>query len=477
MKKIIILSFVAATLLFTSCTDFLSEEPVMSQSTELTIATYNGLNDATFGAYAPLVSVNWYGASFVLNAEMRSGNGFRDVDLNSGRYTVSYNLNYTSTSTPALWGTAYYVISAANNVLANLEDKVGVDGVTEQDVNNLKAECQFLRALAHFDLVRTYGKQYTIDKTAHGVPYLYVTDPAGKPERDNVETVYNNIVKDLTEAETLIAADYSREGVANAKSVVSKPAIQALLSRVYLYMGEWQKAANYATAVIENDEFSMWKADEYAAAFKEDIREGGEVIFEIYGLKNNEYDGYWNAITWETNPDGYADCAASNDLMSLYAEDDVRGEMFINNPDKAPNTYWTTKYAGKDKGTPDVSNTIVLRLSEMYLNRAEAITRGATIPGVTAVSDLNTIRKNRDASELSSAGINDVLAERRLELAWEGHFWYDLARTGGSITRTHYSGSPINQNVPADSKFWALPINKRELDVNENLVQNPGYDN
>ena len=477
MKKIIILSFVAALLFFTSCEDFLTEEPIMTQSTELTLSSYNGLNDATFGAYAPLVSLNWYGASFVLASEMRSGNGYRDVDLNSGRYTTSYNLNYTSTSTPALWGTAYYVISAVNNVLANLDGKAGVDGVTEQDVNNIKAECQFLRALAHFDLVRTYGKQYTIDKTALGVPYIYVTDPAGKPERDNVETVYNNIVKDLTEAESLIASDYAREEVANAKSVVSKTAIQALLSRVYLYMGEWQKAANYATTVIKNDEFTMWKSDEYATAFKEDFRKGGEVIFEVYGLKSNTYDGYWESIGEETNPDGYADCAASNDLISLYDEGDVRGEMFINQPEKAPTTYWTTKYAGKDKGTPDVSNTIVLRLSEMYLNRAEAITRGATVPGVTAVADLNIIRKNRNATEISSAGVNDVLDERRLELAWEGHYWYDLARTGGSVTRTHFSGSSINRNVPADSKYWVLPINKRELDVNENLVQNPGYDN
>ena len=133
------------------------------------------------------------------------------------------------------------------------------------------------------------------------------------------------------------------------------------------------------------------------------------------------------------------------------------------------------KYAGKDKGTPDVSNTIVLRLSEMYLNRAEAITRGATIQGVTAVSDLNAIRTKRGASELSSAGITDVMNERRLELAWEGHHWYDLARTGGSVKRTHYSGAEVNRDIPADSKYWVLPINKRELDVNENLEPNPGY--
>ena len=358
----------------------------------------------------------------------------------------------------------------------NLEGKAGVDGVTQQQVDNLHAECLFLRALAHFDLVRTYAKQYTIDKDALGVPYVFKTDPAGLPARDKVETVYNNIVADLTTAEGLMAANYTRGmSVADAKSVVSKTAIQALLSRVYLYMGKWQEAANYATTVINSEKYTMWEKDKYAAAFKADIPVGGEVIFEVYGLKLNSYDGFWDAITWETNPSGYADCAASNDLISLYAAGDVRGTMFVNNPDDAPTTYWTTKYAGKEKGTPDVSNTIVLRLSEMYLNRAEAIVRGAVIPGVLAVSDINEIRKNRGALEIVSAGVGDVMTERRLEFAWEGHHWYDLARTGGSVTRTHYSGSEVNRDIPSDSKYWVLPIAQRELDANENLVQNPGY--
>lgn len=460
---------------FAACEDFLAEKPVLQQSTELTLASYTGLNNAVFGAYAPLVSVNWYGAAFVLDAEMRSGNGYRDVNKNSGRYTIPYNFTYTSTATPALWGYAYYVISAANNAIANMDGKVGVDGVTQQDIDNLHAECLFLRGLAHFDLVRTYAKQFTVDKAAPGVPYVTVTDPIGKPSRDPVETVYNNIVEDLTTAEQLIDDKYSRSGVADPKSVVSKRAIQALLSRVYLYMGEWQKAANYATTVINSGEFSLWEKEGFATAFKEDVPPAGEVIFEVYGLKSNTYDGFWEAIMWMTYPEGYSDCAASNDLIELYSDNDVRGKMFINNPVDAPATYWTTKYAGKDKGTPDVSNTIVLRLSEMYLNRAEAITRGATIAGATAVADINAIRVNRGATEITSAGVNDVLFERRLELAWEGHYWYDLARTNGSVTRVHYSGTEVNRNIPSSSKYWVMPINKRELDVNENLVQNEGY--
>ncbi len=478
MKKIFIVFVVA--LLFVACGEnFLTEDPVLQQSTELSLATYKGLNSSVAGAYAPLVSVNWYGASFVLDAEMRSGNGYRDPEKNSGRYTVPYNLSYTSTSTPAVWGTAYFVISAVNNVMEKLDGKVGVDGVTQQDIDNIHAEALFLRALAHFDLVRTYAKQYTVDKSALGVPYVKVTDPAGKPARETVETVYNYIVEDLTAAEKMMAPGYVRKGIADPKSAADQLAIQALLSRVYLYMGEYQKAADYATTVIKSNKFAMWEKDEYAVAFKEDVPGKGEVIFEVYGLKSNTYDGYWDGISFLTSPatDDYSDCAASNDLISLYEENDVRGKMFINNPDKAPSTFWTTKYAGKDKGRPDVSNTIVLRLSEMYLNRAEAIVRGATIAGVAPVADLNVIRAKRGASELTSVGVNDVMNERRLELAWEGHHWYDLARTKGSVQRTHYSGTEVNQNIPADSKYWVLPISKRELEVNENLVPNPGYDN
>lgn len=475
MKKILKYSLAATILLLTGCQGFLTEEPIMQQSSELSLSDYDGIKNATFGAYAPLASVNWYGASFVLDAEMRSGNGYRDVNKNSGRYTVPYDLNYTTTSTPALWGTAYFVISSVNNVLDNLAGKAGSNGITQQDVDNLQGELLFLRALAHFDLVRTYAKQYTIDKTAPGVPYVFKTDAAAKPSRDNVETVYNNIVKDLTDAEKLIAADYTREGVADPKSVVSKVAIQALLSRVYLYMGKWQDAADYATVVINTPGLSMWTADKFASSFKADAHTDGEVIFEVYGLKSNTYDGYWDAITWMTNPDGYSDCAASNDLIDLYEDGDVRGDMFINNEDKAPNTFWTTKYSGKDKGTPDVTNVVVLRLSEMYLNRAEAIVRGATVAGVTAVADINAVRTNRGATVIASAGMNDVMKERRLEFAWEGHYWYDLARTGGTVTRVHYSGAEVNRNIPADSKYWVLPINKRELDVNPNLVPNEGY--
>ena len=137
------------------------------------------------------------------------------------------------------------------------------------------------------------------------------------------------------------------------------------------------------------------------------------------------------------------------------------------------------KYQGKGEGnatsTPDVSNVIVLRLSEMYLNRAEALANGASIAGASAVSDINTIRTNRGASEISAAGLTVIANERRLELNFEGHYWFDLARLGSSITYSDATARGGITGVPSDSKYWALPIPKSQMDVNENLEQNPGY--
>jgi hypothetical protein len=111
----------------------------------------------------------------------------------------------------------------------------------------------------------------------------------------------------------------------------------------------------------------------------------------------------------------------------------------------------------------------------MYLNRAEAIMRGATVSGATAVSDLNVITSNRGVDPYTSVGPVDIQNERRKELAWEGHYLYDLARWGMPVIRTEkdYPLLTMNLEIPFPDKKWALPLPKSELDVNENLVQNP----
>jgi len=473
MKKIIFIVFVISAVLM-GCEDYLVEQPRLSQSSEITLSTYNGLDNVVAGAYSPLADGTWYGAYYVLNAEMRAGNATipSNTDFTSGRMTLARDLTYSSNATSGLWGYAYYVISAVNNVMHNLEGK-DVDDVTAQDLNNLKAESLFLRALAHFDMVRLYAPAYIKDKDAPGVPIILKTDETAteQPARNTVAEVYEQIITDLRDAESLIDPDYVRSGMADSKSVASLPAIQALLSRAYLYSEQWQLAADYATKVIKNTNYSLWTADEYPDVWGMDVG-GNEVIFEVYGATANSYDEYWEGPAYMTDPEGYADCAAHEDLVDLYDAGDVRGTMFRTDPGDVSGSQWTTKYPGKGIATPDVNNVVVLRLSEMYLNRAEAIVNGASVSGVTAKNDINAIRAKRDAPALTGAVAEElVFNERRLELAFEGHLWFDYARTNRASS---ISDRP-DQSLAANSYQWALPIPKRELDVNENLVQNDGY--
>lgn len=509
MKKIIIISTVLAAFLFSSCTGFLVKEPVTSQSTQQLLATYVGLDNATAGAYSPLASNSWYGGTYyVLDADMRAGLASvpMNPDFQSGRTLTGFNINYNENSTSGLWSVAYYVISAANNVIESLdvnsESLLGTGLITQEQLDHLRAECLFLRALSHFDLLRIYSRN---DQPELGVPVVLITDKTSseQPARNTIREVYDQIEKDLTEAEKLIG-DYSRSGVADKNAVAGKWPIKALLARVYLYdatfsksVEKYQLAANYATEVINSGQYKMWTPAEYSTVWGNDVG-SGEVIFEVFGIKANSYDSYWEAPAHMTNPKGYADVCASASFVKSFEAGDVRGvtgirdkkedgAMFCTDPDEKSGDYWPMKYPGKGYGdaqsTPDQNNTIVLRLSEMYIIRAEALTRGATVTGASALDDLNTIRTNRGLAPAASASLQSIWEESIKEFCFEGFHWFNTARLaldGQSFAVIEYGtdmdeSSRRGPNIQNYTKYWALPISKSERDVNPNLVQMPGF--
>ncbi len=480
MKRILTYIAISAMALgFAGCQDFLVREPHLQQSNELTLSTYDGLNKAVAGAYTRIASTSWYGQSWVIGAEMRSGNGVKNQVRNSGRCGLDYDWNYTPESTSGIWSYCYVLTAAVNNVMDNLEGKA-VDGVTEQDLNNLKAESLFLRAFAHFHCVLTYGQPYTHAPESLGVPVVLHTDPSGKPARETVAKVYEQVVNDLLEAEKIIDPEYVREGGADVNAYANIHVIRAFLSRVYLYMGDWQNAADYATKVIDSQKYTMWTTEQYADVWGAELGTG-EVIFEIYGKRSNSAYGNWEDISYLTSPDGSGDPMVSKELLAMYADGDVRKSVYrTTDKNNAAGRYWTAKYPGKgDNAAPDCNNVIILRLSEMYLTRAEALFHGAAIEGVTKESDLNMIAVNRGVSEFLAATEQDIKNERRKELAWEGHYIYDLARWGQSVNRDDtedFTLITMYRNVEFPDYKWALPLPKSELNVNENLVQNDGYE-
>lgn len=493
MKKYIF-SLMIAVAAATGCKDFLTEAPVLSQSDELTMSDFKGLDKATAGAYAPLAANSWYGGNFILMNELKTANGKKYIGstFDTGRLTDYYNMNYSEDRTSGIWSYAYYVISVTNNVLANIEGK----STDQKAVDNLKAECLFLRAFCHFDLVRTYAQpySYTEDASHDGVPVIITVQTAlDKPYRASVADVYKQIEEDLLAAENLISPDYARSAAKDSRAVVSIYAIQALLSRLYLYEGRWQDSADYATKVIDSKKFRMWTPKELTFvsdgnesqiaelyetfAYSKDSQSDGEVIFEVYSANGQSYGGGNEGICSMTSQNKYGDGGVSKDLMDLYSSDDVRGTLFQHALSDKDNrvVYWTAKYFGKGMSNPDYCNAVILRLSEMYLNRAEALYHGAKITGASVASDLKTIEENRNADVITNPSLNDIYTERTKELAWEGHEWFDLGRTKRDMTRNDFEGAADAKTCKAGSYKWAMPIPRSEHIVNENLSHNPGY--
>ena len=472
MKKIILgMTLMAAAGTFCSCSGFLDEEPELSQSNELTLAKYDGLNSAGAALYTFLQSSYWYDGEFILQSELRGGNAKNPVSLpGSGRYRGDTQWNYTAESTSSLWSYAYYTITWADNILNNIEGKSEA-GVTEQDWNNLKAEALFFRALCHFDLVITYAQPYSQGRDNLGVPVVLVTEN-GQPARNTVGEVYDQIVTDLKDAESLMADNYTRPGVSDPTAVVSKPAVQALLSRVYLYMGEWQNAADYATKVINSGKYRLLSGSNYLNMWSATVYPANtEIIFGVFGSKKNSYwdESGWTHLPWILDPAGSADVCATTDLVDLYDADDIRLQLFTKNE----NDNMVAKYSGKEGSSPKETNIPILRLAEMYLNRAEAIVHGASVSGVTAQSDLQVVASNRGVVAPQPSETS-VFNERRKELFFEGHIVYDLARCKRDLARTDFDGV-INKDIKAGDYKWAMPIPSRECNANPNMTQNPGY--
>lgn len=461
--------------------DFLVEVPRLSQSNELSLSSYEGLKNATVGAYSLLCSQNWYGAGFVITSDLKGGNAKRGP-LNSGRYVNEYLWNNNPSATSGLWDDGYSTIARANNVINTINGGFSEIGVSKSNLNQLKGECYFLRALSHWDLVRMYAQPYIAGIGNPGVPVVLITEN-GYPKRNTVGEVYTRVVADLDSARILLTTSNPR---GTDRAWATSWAAKALLAKVYLYMGQWQKAADMATDVIANSGLTLFTAAKYTTWDKGGYwgsgGAGSEIIFQVDGSQLNTDQGFWEAISYMVSPVGYGDIATSNDLLSLYEAGDVRELLFVN-PASFPSDYWTLKYPGRLGSTPPLDfNTPVLRLAEMYLIRAEALLNGATRAGVTALSDYNAIRTQRGLTAAAVAPtLADIYKERRRELCFEGNELFDLSRTQRSLTRVDFNGS-LNKNVPyvvsgtpVQNYLWAMPIPQAEVDANSNMVQNPQY--
>lgn len=453
--------FLAASLMVGVSSCNLDLTPQQSLPVEDVVNNETGLTALMNGAYDRMQAVEYYGRDFVMFVDI-AGVSVKNAGT-SGRFVPEYN--YTRTALDGypqgFWLYAYRTIANTNHVINNV-DKVAMAETTK---NSLKGQALFLRALAHFDLVRMFAQPYTLDGGASlGVPYM--TDPnaqgAMRPSRNTVKEVYEKAIADLVQAEALLPAKPS------SRALASQPAAQALLSRIYLYMADWANSAKYADLVLANGNIKLTEANAYLDYFNG--TEAAETIFEIQSQSDENLGA--NNFAYMYHQDGYGDFRITSDLMKKYQAGDLRLSFFEEVGDRGMMTTKYDKMAGMAVGQVSPK---VIRLAEVILNKAEALANQGNYAGASV--ELNKIRERAGLAAItltSANALSEIYDERQRELTFEGHESLDIYRTGRTLQRSKDHVGTLN-NLKAGDEMIIFGIPQAEVDANPNMVQNPGF--
>ncbi|WP_347374206.1 RagB/SusD family nutrient uptake outer membrane protein [Aequorivita sp. Q41] len=482
-NKIIAGVFVIGAL--ASCEDNLDQIPFDSLSIDNAYSSPQDFENAIRGTYEGLISSDDLSTTVGMYGYIGSGSMLSAPDILSDNVTLSQNGRFTArdlhdwdyngnSTITTVYNNAYTIIYRANLILDN------ADNFEDDSKANILAEAKALRAMAHLNIVSFFGKIPTQSADANsslGVAYVTSVDQFQTPARNTVGENYAAIVKDLTEAVEDI-------NVSNGVGRMGKNAVNLLLSRVYLYMGEWQKAADAAaevtTAIAPMDSFvDIW----------DDTSTAG-LIFSIPNTEtttNNAIGVSWSQGTKAAITNEYV---ASFELVNLFAADDVRKEAYIFTGKSQGVEYNSIrKLFGKQGATTQLSNGVVdykiLRAAEAALNRAEALYNigGREAEARAALDELRTKRYTTPPSGETGTALRDAIRlERRLELAFEYQRFFDLKRWGLPVQRENFgdiidgSGTPSEDLLlPAGSNLFQLPFSQTTIDKNPNIAQNPGY--
>lgn len=479
MKRNITYILILSVLIFYSCSeDFLNTEPTDAISNSIALNNYTNLNKATNGLYAPLRSSDYYGAYMQIAPEVMADNVKRSTVKNSSRYIQEFDLSIAPSVGywSGLWELPYYIIGASNNVINKIiGGEFDQEKASDEEINQLLGEALFIRALCHFDLCRLFAHHYTIQDQSlapgangngghWGIPVITITDVTLFPARNSVNEVYKQVISDLRKAEKMVIFD-------KGKNFANQNSIRALLARVYHYQENADSALYYSELVINSGEYPLAEGEDVVNYWVQE--EGDETIFQVYSNSNENYfpgNESLNSLFNIGTEYPYSDLVITEELLGLFDSSDERLNLYERDEN---NEIRTKKFLPKESYVSVYENNIkILRVAEMYLISAEAnLGLGNNDDGLDRLNELLNARGLPDASNLTKSLI---LAERRKELACEGHRLFDLAIANQNNIRPENNATPL-VNYP--SHRYILPIPVREIERNENITdqQNPGY--
>ena len=509
------LAFASMLFVFSSCEKQLEINPRQSIDASTALTSKDAIDATITAVYATYKSARLYGRDLIAIPEVLADNA--TATNKSGRLLSEANNIFGAHFSGSVWTNSYLAINQINNSIDAINKGDILPKPTQTDVDRWMGQLLFLRGLYYFDLVRVYGYIPGAVVTANdrgGVPIslkgIASFDSAviWKPSRAPLNDVYAQIVTDLIASEGKLTYPGLGANLAN------KAAAQALLSRVYLYNKNYTESKKWSDAVITLAGSKLSTTTNFVSQWRVDTH--NETLFQIRFATVAENIGVNEALQTsfstlvnignQASTGGWGDVVPSLSLLtdlgitltngnastSVYAVNhtiasrstDVRNQLFEPGTQGRGNIKTEcTKYLGKN-GQINLDNVPVLRIAEAYLNRAEVLaTAGSSVLDLAgALADLKTIKKNRYTDYTGSAAeaadnamtqaqlLEEILRQRRIEFAFEGHRFFDLKRLGRDLSK-----GPHYNNV-AFTDVRILPaIPQGEIDGNPNLKQNFGY--
>lgn len=466
-RPIVIIVFL--TLILSGCKELIELDPKQSIPSEAALETIEDIEAGAFGAYAVLRKVSLYGRDLVAASEALADNTFH---TNLGSLRDVYN-NNPGAHLDA-WKDAYEGINRANLVMAAIEE---IDAPAKWK-DSWFGQMQFIRALLYFNLSTIYGYDPTAiisDNNRGSVPIveqgvINIDDLVLIP-RAPITDMYDFLYQELDSAFEKL----ERGDVTTAPHRVTSAAVLALYSRVALFNGDYSKVVEMANKALEQNIGIFQSGDAYLGAWRSETHP--ESIFEVkfninenVGANNSLRATYTTrAFLDDTKPSTHGALAVSDELLDLYEDGDVRRGLIIKGLGNNINRNEMTKFISRG-GVKDLDNVPVFRISELFLNRAEAYyhLRREDL----ALEDVNKIRVRAGIGNTTASGSSlyeEILLQRRLEFAFEGHRWFDLKRLGRNIVKN-------GRTLPfADYRVLAR-VPYREINAYEGILrQNVGY--
>jgi hypothetical protein len=466
--------------LFVSCEDAINIGPKDEITDSNAITTMEQLRLATTGVYGSIGGQSFIEWSAYFTDECRKA----PTNRGSGVQVHTWSINTATDEPEAYYSGLYGTINSANTVLSKIDNVPAISEQDKKEKEKIYAELIAIRAIAHFDLLRFFATSYT-DPNALAVPIVDKVIVFEKLPRNTVGQVMAFVKKDMESAYNILNELGNNEDITR----ITPLAVQALRARIALYSKEYDDAIAFSTEVINavplvetevvNNITKLKTPQDYLDIWA-DINDT-ELVYKLKRVSGNASIGQ---VFQGENRDVFYN--VSYDLFSKFQSSDVRRRVgALIEPGSTQSNWKVGKYSGPDTdyGLADIK---VVRVAEMYLILSEAQTLKSSPDFTAAANAINTLRASRRLTTSAlpdliftnqADAIVEILLERRRELAFEGHRYFDLKRFNLGVNRIKEDVvlNPFAEDLPAGDYRFTLPIPQNAIFANDKLSQNPRY--